>query len=78
MTCKSSNAQSGDFEDYINRLQEIVSLLQEGDMPLKKSLEIYKEGLACVKHCRTFLEQAKKEIEIWQREEINNEDIDKD
>lgn len=60
------------FEDYLARLQEIVSTLQAGELPLKDSLAIYKEGLDCSKKCHLFLENARKEIEIWQNEELGN------
>lgn len=54
------------FEDYMKRLQDIVSRLQASEMPLNESLALYKEGLECSRHCRDYLENAKKEIEIWQ------------
>lgn len=60
------------FEDYMLRLQEIVSKLQAGDLPLNESLSIYKEGLECSRFCREYLEKAKKEIEIWQMDELKD------
>lgn len=70
---KKSNGISQDknFEDYMLRLQEIVSQLQAGDLPLNESLSIYKEGLECSRICREYLENARKEIEIWQTDEQN-------
>lgn len=61
--------KSINFESCMSRLQEIVALLQEGDLPLKESLNKYKEGLECSRQCRRFLEEAKKDIEIWKRED---------
>lgn len=56
------------FEDYMKRLQEIVSKMQSEEMHLNESLALYKEGIECSRHCREYLENAKKEIEIWQNE----------
>ena len=34
-------------QDY-NRLQEIVKQLEEGDLPLKESLELFQRASACI------------------------------
>ena len=33
-----------DFETGIKRLEEIAALLEKGEVPLEKSLELYEEG----------------------------------
>lgn len=74
---KQDNGEKNvNFENCMTRLQEIVALLQEGDLPLKESLNIYKEGLECTRQCRQFLDQAKKDIEIWKQEEYDSENYD--
>lgn len=53
------------FEDQLKRLQMIVEELERGDLPLEKSVDLYKEGLMLSKVCRGQLEKAKNEISIF-------------
>jgi exodeoxyribonuclease VII small subunit len=50
------------FEKGVKRLHKIVSLLEEGDLPLEKGLALFSEGAALAKSCRKRLEEAKVEI----------------
>ena len=47
------------FEKGVKRLHKIVSLLEEGDLPLEKGLALFSEGAALAKSCRERLETAK-------------------
>lgn len=46
------------FEKALERLEEIVDLLEKGDAPLDKSLELFEEGVKLVKICNEKLESA--------------------
>ena len=52
------------FENALKKLEEIVSHLETGDVPLEESLAKYEEGVKLVRLCQKKLEQAKKKIEI--------------
>jgi exodeoxyribonuclease VII small subunit len=52
------------FESALARLEEIVALLEKGDAPLDKSLELYEEGAALVRRCNTALSGAEKRVTI--------------
>ncbi len=52
------------FEEQLKRLQTIVEELERGELPLERSVELYKEGLALSGECRTRLEKARNEITI--------------
>ena len=54
------------FEKKMARLQEIVTALESGDLPLEKGMALYKEGAACSRYCREQLEKARHELELWQ------------
>ena len=54
------------FEKKMARLQEIVTALESGDLPLEKGVALYKEGAACARRCREQLEKARHELELWQ------------
>ncbi len=50
------------YEQAIKRLEEIVDMLQEGSLPLDKSLELYEEGAKLSKLCHNMLQNAKQKI----------------
>lgn len=53
-----------DFEKSLNRLEEIVSEIENTSLDLDKALNLFKEGDALVKVCSLKLKEAKKKIEI--------------
>jgi len=53
-----------DFEAAINELESIVKKLEEGDLPLEKSLELYERGVSLSRFCHSRLEEAERRIEI--------------
>ncbi len=53
-----------DFEAAIAELETIVKKLEEGDLALEKSLELYERGVQLSRFCHTRLEEAEKRIEI--------------
>ncbi len=52
------------FETKMERLQEIVSSLEQGKVSLAESIALYKEGLQHSQKCREELEKARHEIQI--------------
>ena len=53
-----------DFETAIAELETIVKTLEEGDLPLERSLELYERGVALSRYCHARLEDAERKIEI--------------
>jgi exodeoxyribonuclease VII small subunit len=51
------------FEQAIDKLTDIVSDIEDGQVPLEQSLSQYENGMAMIKHCRGLLGQAQKRIE---------------
>ena len=52
------------FEDAMLRLQEIVSFLESGEVPLDKSLAAFEEGVGLVKFCSNALENAERTVKL--------------
>ena len=52
------------FDTRLARLQEIVALLEAGDLPLEAGLALYKEGMGLSRACREQLERARHEIRL--------------
>jgi exodeoxyribonuclease VII small subunit len=53
-----------DFESALSELDAIVKALEEGDLPLEKSLELYERGVQLSRFCHAKLEGAERRIEI--------------
>jgi exodeoxyribonuclease VII small subunit len=50
------------FEKALKRLEDIVETLDEGNLPLARSIELFKEGTGLAKTCRVMLAQADVQI----------------
>jgi exodeoxyribonuclease VII small subunit len=53
-----------DFESALAELDAIVKSLEEGDLPLEKSLELFERGVQLSRFCHSKLEGAEQRIEI--------------
>lgn len=53
-----------DFEEAMKRLEDIANELENGDLPLEKSVEKFEEGIKLSKKCNEILEKAQKKISI--------------
>lgn len=54
--------QSIKFEQAMQRLEEIVNLLERGDAPLDQALSLFEEGAALVKTCNGLLDSAELQV----------------
>ncbi len=52
------------FEDALNKLEKIVSQLEEGDISLEESLKLFEEGIRLSRLCNQKLDEAEKRVEI--------------
>jgi len=57
------------FEDCLARLEQIVTALEAGNLPLEESLKVFEEGIAMARHCARYLEDAQRRIEILAKDE---------
>lgn len=55
--------ENDSFEDNIKKLEESVKSLEEGDLPLKDTLEIFEKGINLSKECTNKLKCAQSKIE---------------
>ncbi|UVI32298.1 exodeoxyribonuclease VII small subunit [Paenibacillus spongiae] len=52
------------FEEAMERLEAIVSRLENGDVPLETAIELFQEGMKLSQLCGTKLEQVERKIEV--------------
>lgn len=53
-----------DFEAAIGELESIVKKLEDGDLALEQSLQLYERGVQLSRFCHARLEEAERRIEI--------------
>ena len=64
-TGKKADAAAGDepnFEQSLTRLEQIVETLDDGNLPLEKSLALFKEGTKLARACRELLAEAEVQV----------------
>jgi exodeoxyribonuclease VII small subunit len=52
------------FETALTRLEEIVSELEKGDIPIEQSLKLFEEGVKLARTCQARLQDAERRVEI--------------
>ena len=59
-----TDATIKDFESAIAELERLVKTLEDGDLPLEKSLELFERGVQLSRFCHSRLEEAERRVEI--------------
>lgn len=50
------------FEEAMHRLEDIVRLLERGDVPLEESLTLFEEGSGLITQCSKLLNEAEQKV----------------
>ena len=50
------------FEDALTRIEEIVKILEQGDIPLEQALTLFEEGTGLMKICGKQLDEAEQQV----------------
>ena len=53
-----------EFEKKIERLEEIVRVMEEGDLSLDQSLKLFEEGVKISRKCHEQLEKAEAKVTV--------------
>ncbi|MBI3694033.1 MAG: exodeoxyribonuclease VII small subunit [Acidobacteria bacterium] len=56
--------KAASFETALEQLEKIVKELENGDLPLEKSLELFEKGMELSENCRQQLSAAESRVEI--------------
>ena len=59
-----SDPTINDFEAALAELDTIVKKLEDGDLPLEQSLQLFERGVQLSRFCHARLEEAERRIEI--------------
>ena len=60
--------ESQSFETMMTRLEDLVTRLEEGNLPLEDSIRSFEEGMALVRQCTAVLQRAEERIQKLTRD----------
>ncbi len=63
MTDAANDIAGLSFEEALKQLETIVRELEQGNVPLERSIDMYERGDALRKHCDTLLKSAEPKVE---------------
>ena len=63
-----STPKTKTFESSLEELERIVRELEQGELPLEKSLELFEQGVKLSRECQERLNQAERRIEVLMRD----------
>lgn len=56
------NTENKTFEESMQRLEQIVRAMEQGDVPLEESLKLFQEGTQLVRSCNQLLDEAQLQV----------------
>jgi len=74
----SSNTENKNFEDSLLELEDIVEKLENGQISLQESMEMFERGIKLAGICNHILQESEQRIEqlIERNEEIETCDLE--
>jgi exodeoxyribonuclease VII small subunit len=76
MSKKTSNDRF-DFEAALEELEELVTKLEKGDLPLEESLKEFERGVALTRSCQKELKEAEQKVNLLTKKG-EEQDFDED
>lgn len=55
---------SFDFEKALEKLEELVSSMEEGDLTLEDSLQAFEKGIKLTRECQAALKEAEQKVQV--------------
>lgn len=56
--------KSDQFEEALQKLQEIVDKLEKGDLPLEEAMNCFSDGMRLAHFCHQKLEEAENRVQV--------------
>lgn len=57
------------FEEAMEKLEEIVERLEEGDVPLEESIDLFQQGMMLSKVCHSKLQNIEKKMDTIMKDD---------
>lgn len=56
------------FEENLDEIDQILEKLQDGDLELESSLELYEEAISLLRNSKEILDETERKIEVLREE----------
>ncbi len=76
MPKKASNQQPANFEQAMLELEQLVSQMEAGSLPLEASVAAYQRGSELVKYCGAQLDQVEHQVKVLEGEMLKPFSVD--
>lgn len=70
----STDNPIANYESELKKLEQIVTAMESGELPLEAALTQYEQGIALIRKCQDTLTRAEQKIHILSRDPNNNEE----
>ena len=67
---------SFDFEKALQKLEELVSSMEEGDLTLEDSLQAFEKGIKLTRECQAALKEAEQKGQVLISEKGDTEELE--
>jgi exodeoxyribonuclease VII small subunit len=74
----SKKKSSDSFEDKLARLEEITTSLENSEIGLEDSIQLFEEGIKLSKECLSVLEKAELKVTTLKKELNENNNLEED
>ena len=74
----TSRKKTPDLEKSLAQLEEVVQLLEEGEIPLEEALKQFEKGVKLSRDCQTALKAAEQRIKVLTDGELEDFGTDED
>lgn len=64
-----SNTKKPDFETALADLTQLVSTMENEQLPLDAALKEFERGISLIRHCQTTLKEAEQRVQILMQTE---------
>lgn len=61
----------GRFEEAMRELESVIAQMEEGDLPLQKSLSLFERGVSLARECRESLDTAELRVKTLLEQQEN-------
>ena len=67
-----------DFEAALEKLEELVSSMEDGELSLEESLQAFEKGIKLTRECQNALKNAEQKVQVLLNENGDTEQLNLD
>ena len=76
MSRSAKNTPPKNFETALTELEQVVTAMEAGQLPLEQSLAAYQRGMELLRFCQETLQDAQQQVKVMEAGSIRDFSID--